>query len=139
MPKTRREMQGYLFRALLFFSLGAAALTAVAHFYPRWLEDFGWIPAPWDRVANALLGGMIAGGLYTGGVWMARWTEAHGRGGVGALFNIDLYTGYLILGPLLFFPAVVIAVKRLLSGELPEEEAVRFVRQSLPRRKTGSE
>ena len=134
MPKTGKGLRRYLLIAAVLFLTGAMALTAVAHFYPRWLEDFGWIPAPWDRVVNALLGGMIAGGLYTGGVWMTRWTEAHGRGGTGALFNLDLYTGYLIVGPLLFFPAVVIALKRLFSGDLPESEDVRVIRQALSRK-----
>lgn len=51
-----------------------------------------------------------------------------------SLFNLDLYTVYLIGGPLLFFPAVVIAVKQLLSGNLPDAENVRLVRQALPRK-----
>ena len=40
---------------------------------------------------------------------------------------------YLLLGPLLFFPAVAIALRRLLSGELPEEGREKIARQTLPR------
>lgn len=133
MPKTCKGLRRYLLIALLLFVLGAVALDAVAHFYPRWLADFSWAPAPWDRVVNALLGGMIAGGLYTGGVWMIRRTEEHGGGGVRSLFDQSAYIGYLLLGPLLFFPAVVIALRRLQSGELPEDEQPHIVRHQLPR------
>lgn len=40
---------------------------------------------------------------------------------------------YLLLGPLLFFPAVAIALRCLLSGELPEEGREKITRQTLPR------
>lgn len=133
MPKTCKGLRRYLLFALVLFLIGAAGFEAIAHFYPRWLADFSWAPAPWDRVVNLVLGGMIAGGLYTGGVWMTRRTEEQGGGGVKSLFDQSAYVGYLLLGPLLFFPAVAIALRRLLSGELPEEGREKITRQTLPR------
>lgn len=133
MPATCRALRRYLRIALVLFFLGAAALDTVAFFSPLWLEQFGTLPAPWPRLLNALMGGMIAGGLYTGGVWVTRHTEEHGSNGVASLFNKNAYVMYLLLGPLLFFPAIAIALRRLLSGSLPEDAQERIVRRELPR------
>lgn len=133
MPKTCRGLRRYLLIALVLFLIGAAGFEAITYVNPVWISSFGWLPAPWDRVVNMLLGGMVAGGLYTGGVWMTRRTEEQGGGGVRSLFDQSAYVGYLVFGPLLFFPAVVIALRRLLSGELPEAGRERIVRQTLPR------
>ena len=133
MPKTCKGLRRYLLIALVLFLIGAAGFEAITYVNPVWISSFSWLPAPWDRVVNMLLGGMVAGGLYTGGVWMIRRTEEQGGGGVRSLFDQSAYVGYLVLGPLLFFPAVVIALRRLLSGELPEAGRERIVRQTLPR------
>lgn len=141
MPTNRRSLKRYLFIAVLLFFAGMILLELAAAHFPRWLDDFSALPAPWPRIVNALIGGLLLGGWYTGGVFVTRAVEArHISAGTGALFNTTLYGAFLMLGPLTFPAAIVIALRRLLSGDLPETEeevsqhrARPVVRDSLPR------
>lgn len=122
--------------AMLFFIAGMALLYGLACYVPDWLEQFGDMPDPWPGVLNMLLGGVCLGGLYTAGSFVARQTEKHGSGGVSS-FNTGAYGLFMIIAPLTFIPAMVIALRRLLADDLPEspeEKPVRIVRDTLPRR-----
>lgn len=135
MPATRSELKRYLIIAMLFFLAGMAALLCMAHFIPSWLNQFGSIPDPWAGVLNMLIGGVALGGLYTAGSFVARQTEKHGSSGVSS-FNTGAYGLFILIAPLTFIPAMVIALRRLLSDDLPEspeEKPARVVRKELPR------
>lgn len=142
MPTNRRSLKRYLFIAVLLFFAGMILLELAAAKFPRWLDDFAALPAPWPRIVNALIGGLLLGGWYTGGVFVTRMVEnSQIHNGPGMLFNTTLYGAFLVLGPLTFLPAVIIGLRRLLRDDLPEtkEDEKRLhksrpvVRDSLPR------
>lgn len=142
MPTNRRALKRYLFIAVLLFFAGMILLELAAAKVPHWLDDFAALPVPWPRVVNALIGGLLLGGWYSGGVFVTRMVEnSQIHNGPGVLFNTALYGAFLVLSPLTFLPAMIIGLHRLLCGELPEtaedekrlHKARPVVRDSLPR------
>lgn len=136
MPETRSELKRYLFKALLFFIAGMAILYALACGLPKWLNQYSFIAEQWRGLVNMLVGGVCVGGVYTAGSFVARRTEQNGRGGV-SVFNTGAYGFFLLIAPLTFIPAMVVALRRLFADDLPEspeDKPVRIVRDGLPRR-----
>lgn len=108
MPQKNDDLKRWLFRAWIAYLAGAA--LACGWMLLTGAEGFSAA----ESIVLSLLAGLVTGGWYIGGWWVRRQAVD----GIIAptlenAMNTLLFAGVLLIGPLLFVPAMLVGLLRL--------------------------
>lgn len=110
MPRDPEKLKRLLFRAGLAYLTGFAAACGWQLFASAAQPEF----TAAECIILSLLAGVVTGGWYIGGWWVRRQAaEGIIAPTIENAMNTLLFAGLLVIGPLLFLPAMLAGLMRL--------------------------